>query len=261
MSLISWNQPVDNDKWKTKCPNKSSYAVKRIIKLVNDLDKSEILKQEWVVIDCDKQDELNDNHSNMQCQKTTKHGLYRKNGAAMYTVLYGQLHPDIITIAKQFTTPDFVIVQRDRDVVGLLKILQLICVLNLTGSKVDPFSKHLKILASTLSYAQKKGKSNNKFSDAVIDQVSAAQNQCGVFAFGEHYNIKVLNDGGLSNLTDYFSLSLKQRKKSTMNWPDSSYARGSSLTTVYPTKHVSFLEKNTLLINQTILITSLKLLL
>ena len=27
------------------------------------------MKQEWVVIDCDKQDEFDDNHSNMQRQK------------------------------------------------------------------------------------------------------------------------------------------------------------------------------------------------
>ena len=119
------------------------------------------MKQEWVMIDCDKQDELEDNHSNMQRQKTTEHGLYRKNSAAMYTVLYGQLHPDIITIAKQSTTPDLADVQRDQDVVGLLKFLQSIYVQNLTGSKVDPFCKHLKILVSTLSNAQKKGESNN----------------------------------------------------------------------------------------------------
>ena len=204
--VIDIMEPVDDDKWKTKRPDKNLYAVKRIIKLTNDLAKSEILKQEWVVIDCDKQDELNDNHSNMQCQKTTKHGLYRKNGAAMYTVLYGQIHPDIITIAKRSISPSFVTVQNDCDVVGLLKILRSICVQNLTGSKVDPYSEHLKILSSTLSYAQKKGESNNEFGDAVIDQVSAAQSQCGVFAFGESYHIKVLSDGGLSDLTYYFPL-------------------------------------------------------
>ena len=87
----------------------------------------------------------------------------------MYTVLYGQLHPNIITVAKQSTIPVFVTVQRDRDVVGLLKILRLICVQTLTGSKVDLFSEHLKILSSTPSYAQKKGESNNEFGDAVID--------------------------------------------------------------------------------------------
>ena len=64
--------------------------------------------------------------------------MYRKNGAAMYTVLYGQIYPDIITIAKRSISPDFVTVQKDRDVVGLLKILRSICVQNLMGSKVYP---------------------------------------------------------------------------------------------------------------------------
>ena len=203
--VIDIMELIADTKWKTKRPDKSEYAVKRTIKLKNE-NGSEIMKKEWVMIDCDKQDELEDNHSNLQRQKTTEHALYRKNGAAMYTVLYGQLHPDIITIAKRSTTSSFLTVQQDCDVVGLLKILRSICVQNLTRSKVDPFSEHLKILSSTLSYAQKKGESNNEFGDAVIGQVSATQSQCGVFAFGEHYHIKVLNDGGLSSLTDYFSL-------------------------------------------------------
>ena len=139
--------------------------------------------------------------------------MYRKNGAALYTVLYGQLHPNIITIATRSTTPLFADVQTDQDVVGLLKILQAICVQNLTESKVDLFCEHLKILASTLSNTQKKGKFNNEFGDAVVDQVSATQSQCDVFAFGERYHIKVLSDGGLSDLTDYFSLTQEEKEK------------------------------------------------
>ena len=168
-------EPVDDKMWKTKRPDKSLYAVKRTTKFVNELDKSEILKQEWVVIDCEAQEEAEDNYSNMQRQKLTEHGLYRKHGAAMFTVLYGQLYADIITIAKRSVSPDFVTVHKDCDVVGLLSILRSICVQNLMWSKVDPYSEHMKILTSTLSYTQKKGVSNNKFGDAVLDQVSAAQ--------------------------------------------------------------------------------------
>ena len=105
---------------------------------------------------------------------------------ALQCILYCtdcELHPNIIIIAKRSTTPNFVTVQRDQNVIGLLKILQAICVQNLTSSKVDLFVERLKTLASTLSYVQKKGKTNNKFGDAVIDQVTAAQCQCGIFAF------------------------------------------------------------------------------
>ena len=90
--VISNMEPIPDSKWKLKRPNKSEYATKRTTKIINE-DKSKILKQEWIVTDCEKQDELEDNHSNMQHQKTTEHVLYHKNGAALYTVLYGQLHP------------------------------------------------------------------------------------------------------------------------------------------------------------------------
>ena len=90
---------IANTKWKTKRPDKTRYASKRTIKPKN-ADGSEIMKEEQVVTDCDKQDELEDNHSNIQRQKTTAHELYHKKDAAMYTVLYGQLHHDIITIPK-----------------------------------------------------------------------------------------------------------------------------------------------------------------
>ena len=71
---------------------------------------------------------------------------------------------------------------------------------------MDPYCEHLKIQTSTLSYVQKKGESNNEFGDAVIDQVSAAQSQCGVFVFGEQYHLKVLSDNGIPDLPGYFNL-------------------------------------------------------
>ena len=154
-SVITNMKPVDDADWKVKRPDKSLYATKLITK-INNSDGSEIRRQEWVVTDCEKQDELEDNHSNMQRQKTTEHALYRKNGAALFIVMYGQIHPEVITVAKQSTSPDFTTVQQEQDVVGLLSILQSICVKNLTSSRVDPYSEHLKIQASTLSYVQTK---------------------------------------------------------------------------------------------------------
>ena len=66
--VIGNMEPIADTKWKTKRPNKSEYATKRTTKLKNE-DRSEIIKEEWIVTDCEKQDELEDNHSNMQCQK------------------------------------------------------------------------------------------------------------------------------------------------------------------------------------------------
>ena len=61
-------EPVRATKWKTKRPDKSLFATKRTTKLKNE-DGSEIIKQEWVVTDCEKQDELEDNHTKKQRQK------------------------------------------------------------------------------------------------------------------------------------------------------------------------------------------------
>ena len=131
----------------------------------------------------------------------------------MFILLYGQLHSDIITIAKWSISPDFKTVHKDRDVVGLLSILRSICIQNLTGSKVDPYLKYLKIMTSTLSYAQKKGVSNHSFGGAVHDQGFAAQSQCGAFAFEENYHIKVLSNDGISDLKYYFSFDREKKDK------------------------------------------------
>ena len=67
-SVITNMKAIADTQWTTKRPDKSLYATKRITKIINE-DKSEILKQEWVVTDCEKQDELEDNHTNMQQQQ------------------------------------------------------------------------------------------------------------------------------------------------------------------------------------------------
>ena len=72
----------------------------------------------------------------MQRQKLTEHALYRKNGRAMYMVLCGQLHSDIITIIKRSNT--YTKMHKNCEVVALLSTLHDICVQNLTGTKMDP---------------------------------------------------------------------------------------------------------------------------
>ena len=126
------------------------------------------------MIYCKKQKEAEDNCDNMQQRKLIKHASYRKNGSVVFFVLYSQLNSGIVTIAKQSITTDFKTVHKERDVVSLNFIIRSICVQKITGSKVDPYLKQLKILTSTLSYVQKKGKSNHNFGDAVHDQVIAA---------------------------------------------------------------------------------------
>ena len=85
-------------KWETKRPDKKEYATKRTT-MIKTEGWPDILKQEWIITDCEKQEELEDNYSNKQRQKLTEHALYRKNQQALYGVLSGQLHSDIITMA------------------------------------------------------------------------------------------------------------------------------------------------------------------
>ena len=59
---------IADTNWKIQRPNKNLYAAKRTTKLKNE-DKTFIIKEEWVVTDCEKQDELENNQTNMQRQK------------------------------------------------------------------------------------------------------------------------------------------------------------------------------------------------
>ena len=167
-------EPIPETEWKTKRPDKNLYGKKRKTKVSTE-GEPDIMKEEWIVINCEKQEELEDNYNNKLRQKLAEQALYRKSGAALYIVFFGQLHSDIVTIAKRSIVPLFETVHKERDVVGLLSILRSICVQNLTGSKVDPYLEQLKILQSILSHVQTKGISNHDFGDAIHDQVLAAQ--------------------------------------------------------------------------------------
>ena len=165
------------------------------------------------MIDCAKQEESEDNYNNKLRQKLVEHSLYRKNGATFFIILYCQLHRDIVTIVMISIVPFFNAVHRESDVVCLLSILHLICVQNLTGSKVNPYLEQLKILSSTLSYGQTKGISNHDFDEAVHDQVLAAQSQCGAFVFGDNCHAKILSDDGFFSLKDYSSFDDTKKDK------------------------------------------------
>ena len=113
------------------------------------------------------QEEAEDNYNNKLRQKLAEQATHCKNSAVLFIVLYGQLYSNIVTIAKRSITPIFEAAHNERDVVSLLSIFRSICLQNLTGSKVNPYLKQLKILSSTLSYVKTKGISNHDFCDAV----------------------------------------------------------------------------------------------
>ena len=163
--------------------------------------------------DCEKQEELEDNYNNKLRQKLAEQALYCKSGTAVCIIFYSQYHSDIVTIAKRLTTPLFEIVHKERNVVRILSILCLICVKNLSGSKVDLFMEQLKILPTTLSHVQTKAMFNHDFGDTIYDQVFATQSQCGVFTFGYNYQANVLSDDGSYSLKDYFSFDQTKKDK------------------------------------------------
>ena len=75
----------------------------------------------------------------------------------------------------------------------------------LAGSKVDPYLEQLKLLSTTLSYSQTKGKYNQDLCDTVYVQILATQRQYGVFVFGDNYHPKVLSDDENFILKDFSS--------------------------------------------------------
>ena len=164
-------------------PDKSLYTSKCTMKIKTE-SGANILKQEWIVTDCEMELELEENYNNKLWQRLAEKALYRKHSDLLYNIIYGQLHPDVIVAAKNSTSPLYDTVNKERNVVSLLSILLSVCVKNLSGKKVDPLYDGLQIIPSTLSYSQKQGISNSDFGDAVHDQILATTSQCGVFAFG-----------------------------------------------------------------------------
>ena len=78
---------------------------------------------------------------------------------------------------------------------------------------MDPHYEVLQIIPSTLSCTQKKGISNNKFGDAVINQVLATISQCSAFMFKENHHAKVLrNDGNLALINCHRFVQSKKDK-------------------------------------------------
>ena len=130
-------EDIDNNEYKAERPDKKLYASKCITKIKSD-NSAEILKQEWIVTDCEKESELEENHNNKLRQRLAEKALYCKHGDLLYSIIYGQLHPDVIVAAKNSTSPLYDTLNKERDVVSLLSILLSVCVKNLSGKKVDP---------------------------------------------------------------------------------------------------------------------------
>ena len=112
--------------------------------------------------------ELTDNYTNESRLALSKQALFCKQGDVLYTIIYGQLSSNVIPAA---TNPDYKQTHKDCCVISILEVLLLVCIKNISGTKVDPLYDALQIFSSTLSYTQKKGVSNSNFGDAINDQV------------------------------------------------------------------------------------------
>mmetsp|Transcript_40073 Transcript_40073/g.43480 ORF Transcript_40073/g.43480 Transcript_40073/m.43480 type:complete len:101 (+) Transcript_40073:1-303(+) len=89
--------------------------------------------------------ESEDNYNNKIRQNLNKKALYYKHGKALYDLNDGQLHNNIIAVAKNSTNPIFETINKEQDVVYLLSILLSVCVEKLPGPKVDPHLYTLQI--------------------------------------------------------------------------------------------------------------------
>ena len=217
-------------------------------------DKTKILKQKWIVTDCEKQEELEDNYNNKLCQKLSKYPLYHKNRDVSYCIVfYGQMHSDIVTAAKRSTIPGFETVHKDHDVLGQLSILRLICINNLSGAKVDLYLEQLQIFLQPCPIPKIRAHLIIIFGDTVYNQVLATQPQCGAFIFGDNYHTLVLSDNGKHSLKIIFLL-IKQRRIIMIKRHESLLLPSSVLTTAYSWRLGPISGISMLLINQTMLI-------
>ena len=132
-------------------PDKNLYA-EIMITDVMGTDKRVIKKQEWIVRNCKKELEMEDNYTNELQQKYTRKALFWKQGDFNYgTILYGQLGSNNIAAGKNSTTPDYATAHKSQCVVSLLSIHLLIYVKNITITKVDPLYDGLQVSSATLS--------------------------------------------------------------------------------------------------------------
>ena len=127
--VIENMMPIEEKTWKTDRPDKNKYASKLTTKIKQD-GGDNILKQEWIVTDCELELELEENYTNMLRQRLAEKSLFRKHGDLLYNIIFGQLHPDVIAAAKNSTTPLYTTVHTERDVVAVLSILLSVCVKN-----------------------------------------------------------------------------------------------------------------------------------
>ena len=61
-------EAIDDSEFKTECPDKKLYASKCITKIKSE-DGTEILKQEWIMTNCEKELELEENYNNKLRQR------------------------------------------------------------------------------------------------------------------------------------------------------------------------------------------------
>jgi hypothetical protein len=83
-------------------------------------------------------------------------------------------------------------VENNKDLVGLLLIVQLVCAQNNGAVKVDEDFQNLCTLHSALGYKQKKNVSDVKFADQIADRYGSAMFTSGKFTFGLNIYEKVL---------------------------------------------------------------------
>ena len=77
---------IEDKTWKTNRPDKRLYAFKCTTKIKND-DGADILKQEWIVTDCEMELELEENYNNILRQRLTEKALYRKHGDSLCNII------------------------------------------------------------------------------------------------------------------------------------------------------------------------------
>jgi hypothetical protein len=137
---------------------------------------------------------------------------YERHYEGYYRTAIGNVEDTILTYCR--SNKRMALVESDKDLVGFLLILQLVCAQNNSAVKVDEEYQNLGTLHSACGFKQVNNVSNTKFADQVIDRYGSAVFTCGKLAFGRSVYDKVLSKYGSGTMTlvDYLQLPEDKQK-------------------------------------------------
>jgi hypothetical protein len=108
---------------------------------------------------------------------------YQRHEEGFYRTAIGNVEYEVLTYCR--TDPRMTLVESNKDLVGFLLILRLVCAQNKGSVKADEEYQNLITLHQAISLRQNKKTSNTTFNENVLSRYESAIFTYGKFAFGQ----------------------------------------------------------------------------